>query len=174
MTGVVPTRTALEAQVHPTYRGPKLGLANRVHARVGAARAMPSKHVRDALVERDRLARGAGCLVGVSEGVLHGPLFVDEPIEQVGQAKLGRDEPSPGMERNESAQSRWPSGALKVSSAIERMKASPANIVGVADVVQPRRREQEMDNARVDCGGGDVCPFHYASRVPEPGRVRLQ
>ena len=96
----------------PLNHGPKVWLAGDMDSRVRAVGSVALQHVLDAALEGDGLTRGCCRLVGEGERVLNESLLVDEVRQRVTEAYLRGDEGSAGVEGDQTAQPRRPTGAF--------------------------------------------------------------
>jgi hypothetical protein len=104
-------------------------------------------------------------LIGVGERVRHHPAAVGVGGEGFGEAPGGSDEPGPRVLRHQADDPDRPGQPFQVPGPVEGVEAGHHGALGVADVVQPGRRDQHVP---VDLqGSGELGgPRGDSRRVP--------
>jgi hypothetical protein len=126
----------------PGSRGQQVRSAGRVHPGVDRVRSVPVQRHGYPSLDGQRLAADSGGLVRVGQCVAERGSFVREG-RQFGVETEGRgDEGGAGVVGHERGDSAWPPGLGEVDRSVQRVEAGACDARAVADVVQPRRRDE--------------------------------
>jgi hypothetical protein len=114
------------------------------------------------------LALRTGRLIRIGQRVCGGGVILREAAQLVEQVPGSSDELGTGVVGDHADEARRPAQPLEVQRSVERVEAGDVQTRGVADVVQPPGRDQQVAFTGSHCAAELRGPIRDADRMAPP------